>query len=73
MPYRAALLQLFGAIALPVVFAMLVSINLLAWVSARINYPLIFELDDRGQIDFRQYLELPAALWCLLCYCFWLA
>jgi hypothetical protein len=70
---RHALLQLFGALSLPVIFGMLVSTNMVVWSEARINYPLIFELDDRDQIDPRQFLELPAALFCLLSYAFWLS
>lgn len=32
------LLQVYGALYLPVIFAMLFELNLDAWVSARINY-----------------------------------
>lgn len=45
IPYWEPLLQLFSAMYLPVLFAMLFYLNLVAWASARINYVLIFELD----------------------------
>jgi hypothetical protein len=45
IPYWTALLQLFGAILLPILFTLLFYLNLVAWHFARINYVLIFELD----------------------------
>ncbi|KAK4704706.1 hypothetical protein P7C70_g1494, partial [Phenoliferia sp. Uapishka_3] len=46
IPYWRALLQLFGAMYLPVLFAMFFYLNIVSWHYARINYVLIFELDD---------------------------
>jgi hypothetical protein len=56
--YWPGLYQLFGAEMLVVLFGLLFSLNLLAWHRARINYVLIFELDLRRLIDFRQFLEV---------------
>ena len=66
-------MQLFGALLLPTLFCTLVAGNLAAWHAARINYPLIFELEVRTMIDYRQFLELPAFLLMLLCWAFWLS
>lgn len=38
IPAWNGLLQVYGALFLPVIFAMLFELNLDAWVSARINY-----------------------------------
>lgn len=45
IPYWQPLLQLFGAMYLPVIFSLLFYLNLVAWSAARINFVLIFELD----------------------------
>lgn len=45
IPYWAALLQLFGAEFLPVLFGLLFTLNLISWNYGRVNYVLIFELD----------------------------
>lgn len=58
IPYWTALLQLFGAMLLPIVFSLLFYLNLTAWHYARINYVLIFELDLRTRLDYRQFLEV---------------
>ncbi|KAF8306714.1 SPX-domain-containing protein [Clavulina sp. PMI_390] len=42
IPAWAALLQVYGGLLLPVVFAMLISINMLVWKRCRINYVFIF-------------------------------
>lgn len=52
---------------------MLLCINLWVFHEARINYPLIFELDLRSMLDFRQVLELPAFLYMAWSLCFWLS
>ncbi|KAL8281446.1 hypothetical protein RQP46_006130 [Phenoliferia psychrophenolica] len=66
-----ALLQLFGAIYLPVLFSMAFYINILAWHYARINYVLIFELDIRSRLDLHQVTEIPAILFFVLSLFFW--
>lgn len=38
LPAWDGLLQVYGALFLPVIFALLFELNLDAWVSARINY-----------------------------------
>lgn len=37
---------------------MLFQLNLAAYVSARINYTFIMEIDNRTAIDYRQFLEV---------------
>ncbi|KAG8714690.1 hypothetical protein FRC08_011581 [Ceratobasidium sp. 394] len=73
IPEWAALLQVYAALCIPVVFSLLVSLNLIAWARARINFIFIFELDARTVIDAREYIELPAFLFSTLAYAFWLS
>ena len=37
-----------------------------------VNYPFIFELDNRSTINWRQLAELPSAFACILGVCMWL-
>ncbi|EIW72108.1 hypothetical protein TREMEDRAFT_70627 [Tremella mesenterica DSM 1558] len=74
VPQWEALLYLYAGLFLPVIFAMLVELNLDAYVAARINYEFVMEL-SRPSLDFRSYLEetdhqIPAFLFLTLCYCF---
>lgn len=58
IPEWAALLQVYAALSIPVIFALLFALNLIAWARARINFIFIFELDARTVIDAREYLEV---------------
>lgn len=58
IPEWAALLQVYAALSIPVVFSLLVGLNLIAWTRARINFIFIFELDARTVIDSREYIEV---------------
>ncbi|GAA5929981.1 hypothetical protein JCM3775_004478 [Rhodotorula graminis] len=71
IPYWPALLQLFAACFIPVIFCLAFFLNLATWSKARINYVLIFELDVRNRLDYHQYLEIPALLWFILSLFFW--
>lgn len=73
LPEWPRLLQLFGALGQPVVFAILFSMCIETFRYYRINYVLIFELDIRTRIDSVQYLELPSFLFLIFSYCFWLS
>jgi len=42
LPTWEVLLYLYSVLVLPVVFSLLVGLNLAAWASARINYVFIF-------------------------------
>ena len=44
LPAWNGLLQVYGALYLPVIFALLFELNLDAWVSARINYEVCLAL-----------------------------
>ena len=68
-----ALLQLYGAFLLPVLFACLVTVNLVAWTRSRINYALIMGIPQRHIKDFHPFLELPSLLLLLLTLAFWLS
>ncbi|ESK90170.1 signal transduction protein [Moniliophthora roreri MCA 2997] len=67
------LLFAYAILVVPVVFTLLVGLNLLVWSRSRINYAFIFELDTRTRLDYREYFELPSLLFSTLCYAFWLS
>ncbi|CAE6434658.1 unnamed protein product [Rhizoctonia solani] len=73
IPEWAALLQVYAALCIPVIFSLLLGLNMVAWARARINFIFIFELDARTVIDAREYTELPAFLFATLAYAFWLS
>lgn len=73
IPGTETLLQLYGALLLPVLLAWGVGINLVGWTRARINIPLVFYFDTRTHIDYRVYLEIPTLLLFTLSWCFWLS
>ncbi|ODN94664.1 hypothetical protein L198_04805 [Cryptococcus wingfieldii CBS 7118] len=70
IPAWEGLLVCYGGLYLPVVFALLFEVNLLAYVNARINYEFVMEL-TRPTIDYRSYIELPSFLFLTLSYCFY--
>ncbi|CAG8449763.1 11717_t:CDS:10 [Funneliformis mosseae] len=53
-------LELYAAIAIPLILLLLIGVNMYAWIRFRINYKFIFELNPRNNLDYRQYLELPS-------------
>ncbi|KAL0578222.1 Xenotropic and polytropic retrovirus receptor 1 [Marasmius crinis-equi] len=67
------LLFVYGILFIPVVFALLVGVNLAIWSRSHINYVFIFELNPRTRLDYREYFEIPALLFSTLCYAFWLS
>ncbi|KAF7316201.1 Signal transduction protein [Mycena indigotica] len=73
IPGWDGLLFIFGVFLVPVLFALLIGFNLLAWSRNRINYTFIFELDLRTRLDHREYWQLPSVLLAGLSYAFWLS
>lgn len=71
VPAWKALLQVYGAMLVPVLFAMLFGLNLYGWKRARINAVYIFDFDVPTVLDPCQFLELPAFLFCLLAGCWY--
>lgn len=69
LPQWGALLQMYGGLYLPVLFALLFELNLFAWVEARINYEFVMEL-ERPNLDYRSYMEIPSFMFLTLSYCF---
>lgn len=53
-----AMLQVYATLGIPVTFALLVGINLVAWARARINYMFIFGLNLRTVMNYREYFEV---------------
>ncbi|CAE7131059.1 unnamed protein product, partial [Rhizoctonia solani] len=70
VPEWPSLLQVYAALSIPVIFVLLVGLNLVAWAQARINFVFIFGLDVRTVIDAREYVELPSFLFATLAYAF---
>ncbi|KIR53486.1 hypothetical protein I315_04079 [Cryptococcus gattii Ru294] len=70
IPGWQGLLQAYGGLYLPVIFALLFELNLWAYVTARINYEFVMEL-ARPSIDYRSFMEIPAFLFLTLSYCFY--
>lgn len=58
LPYWRALLEVYSALAIPVVFSLLIGLNMITWARKRLNYVFIFELDLRTVIDPREYIEV---------------
>lgn len=73
VPGWSSLLQIYLAFFIPVVFGLLVSLNIIVWAYVRINYIFIFgellsrilycgsffsELDVRTAVDSREYAEV---------------
>ncbi|KAK4083021.1 uncharacterized protein Triagg1_1911 [Trichoderma aggressivum f. europaeum] len=56
------LLQLYGGYFLMLMLFSLFCINCSIWLRNRVNYPFIFEFDQRSQLDWRQLSEFPSAL-----------
>ncbi|KAL7750981.1 Xenotropic and polytropic retrovirus receptor 1 [Sorochytrium milnesiophthora] len=51
--------QIYGALLLPVAFAILFTGCLYAWALAGVNYVFIFEFDYRHHLHYIQYMEMP--------------
>ncbi|KAJ8099784.1 EXS family protein [Lipomyces tetrasporus] len=66
------LLQIFGGGFLIILICILFAINCMAWSHYKINYPFIFEWDQKRHLDFRQFLELPSFLFFWLSVCMYL-
>ncbi|KAJ7740035.1 SPX domain-containing protein [Mycena maculata] len=73
IPGWDALLLVYSIFLIPVLFSLLVGLNLLVWTHSRINYPFIFEFDSRTRLDHREYFQTPSILMATLCYAFWLS
>ncbi|KAF5345945.1 hypothetical protein D9758_011435 [Tetrapyrgos nigripes] len=73
IPGWDGLLFFYGIFLVPVVFSLLVGLNLAVWSNSRINYIFIFELEPRTRLDHREYFEIPSLLFATLCYAFWLS
>ncbi|CAE6434665.1 unnamed protein product [Rhizoctonia solani] len=70
VPEWHSLLQVYAALSIPIMFVLLIGLNLVAWARARINFVFIFGLDVRTVIDAKEYVELPAFLFTTLAYAF---
>ncbi|KAG8954239.1 hypothetical protein FRC04_000461 [Tulasnella sp. 424] len=73
LPYWGALLEVYSALAIPVVFSLLIGLNMITWAKKRLNYVFIFELDLRTVMDPREYFEIPSFLFMTLSYAYMLS
>ncbi|KAK5993600.1 Protein SYG1-like protein [Cladobotryum mycophilum] len=54
------LLQIYGGYFLMLLLFSLFCINCYIWTRNKVNYPFIFEFDQRTQLDWRQLAEFPS-------------
>lgn len=73
IPAYEALLRVYGALFIPVLFALLWGVNLAVFAHARVSTIFIFEWNPRTALDYHQYPELPAFLLLLLSVAFWVS
>ncbi|EKM58004.1 uncharacterized protein PHACADRAFT_58738, partial [Phanerochaete carnosa HHB-10118-sp] len=73
VPGYDGLLFVYSILLIPVLFSLLLGLNVLVWSKSRINYVFIFELDLKTKLDHREYFEVPALMLSTLCYAFWLS
>lgn len=52
--------------------AFLFVLDAMVFEKFHVNYPFIFELDNRSNINWREISELPSAFACILGVCMWL-
>lgn len=71
-PDTTYLFQVWGGFFIVNLMLILFTLNLYAWTKYKINYPFIFEFDQRHFLDYRQYGEIPAFLMFLLSLFAWL-
>ncbi|PHH83314.1 hypothetical protein CDD82_2284 [Ophiocordyceps australis] len=66
------LLQLYAGYFLMLLLFTLFCLNCFIWTEAKINYPFIFEFDQRSQLDWRRLAEFPSFFLFLLGLVMWL-
>lgn len=73
IPDWQALMRVYGAFMIVIVFAALYGINLLVWHNWRVNAPFIFQFDLRSTLHPMQYFPFPCLLTMILAIFFWLS
>lgn len=73
IPSYQALLRVYGALFLPVLFLILWGVNLAVFAQARVSTLFIFEWNPRTALDYHEYPELPSFLLLLLGVAFWVS
>ncbi|KAJ6438349.1 signal transduction protein Syg1 [Purpureocillium lavendulum] len=66
------LLQLYGGYFLMLLLFSLFCINCFVWTRNKVNYPFIFEFDQRSHIDWRRLAEFPSFFFLLLGIFMWM-
>ncbi|KAI0346442.1 EXS-domain-containing protein [Trametopsis cervina] len=57
IPGHDGLLYVYSVFLIPILFLLLVGVNVLGWHAARINYVFIFEFDLKTKVDHREFFE----------------
>lgn len=68
-----ALLFIYGLLFVPVVYSMLIGLNVLVWERCHINYAFLLGMDARNRMNYREYFEIPSLLFATLCHTFLLS
>jgi hypothetical protein len=58
IPYFYFVAQLYGGLAILIIFALLFGINIYVWQRFGINYVFIFEFNPRDYLSFHEYIEV---------------
>lgn len=66
------LLQIYAGYFCFLALSFLFVVDAMVFENFHVNYPFIFELDSRNNINWRQMSEVPSAFACILGVCMWL-
>ncbi|KAG5993863.1 hypothetical protein E4U43_003380 [Claviceps pusilla] len=70
--HTAYLLQIYAGYFLMLLMFFLFCMNCFVWTRNKINYPFIFELDQRSRLDWRRLAEFPSFFFLLLGIFMWM-
>ena len=65
------LMQVYGGYFLMLLLFSLFCVNCMIWTKSKINYPFIFEFDQRHHLDWRTLAEFPSFFLLLFGICVW--
>jgi hypothetical protein len=64
-------MQVYGGYFLMLLLFSLFCVNCMIWTKSKINYPFIFEFDQRHHLDWRTLAEFPSFFLLLFGICVW--
>jgi len=71
LPQYSTILQVYAIAGVPLLLALGVGVNWVAWRRVGVNVDVLFELDRQNTLDLDQYHEMPAFLICTLAITVW--